>query len=51
MVHSYPGEVGRLVLVEVVKNGGEELAVLPPFYLYQAAGGGYSAEMAALYAS
>lgn len=50
-IHSYPGEVGRLVLVEVVKNGGEELTVLPPFFVYQAAGGAYTQEMAALYAS
>lgn len=50
MVYSYPGEAGRLVLVEAMKNGGEELAVLPPFYVYQAPGGAYSEAMAALYA-
>jgi len=51
VVYSYPGGAGRLVLVEAVKNGGEELTVLPPFYVYQAAGGNYTPEMAALYAS
>ncbi|HSR36845.1 MAG TPA: methyltransferase, partial [Desulfurivibrionaceae bacterium] len=51
IVHSYPGDTGRLVLVEAVKNGGEELAVLPPFFVYQAAGGAYTPEMAALYAA
>ncbi len=50
MVYSYPGDAGRLVLLEAVKNGGEELAVLPPFFIYQAAGGPYSDEMVSLYA-
>lgn len=50
VVYSYPGDAGRLVLVEAVKNGGEELAILPPFYIYQAAGGEHSAAMAAMYA-
>ena len=49
MVHSYPGDVARLVLVEAVKNGGEELAVLPPLFLYQERGGEYTAEVAAWY--
>ncbi len=49
MVHSYPGGPGRLVLVEAVKGGGEQLTVLPPFYIHRAAGGEYSAEMAACY--
>lgn len=51
VVYSHPGDAGRLVLVEAVKNGGEELTVLPPFFIHQAAGGAYTAEMAALYAS
>ena len=49
VVYSYPGDVGRLVLIEAVKNGGEELAVLPPFFIYQAAAGSYTEEMATLY--
>lgn len=51
IVYSYPGDAGRLVLVEAVKNGGEELAVLPPFFIYQAAAGSYTEEMATLYAA
>ncbi len=50
VVYSYPGDTGRLVLVEAVKNGGEELAVLPPFFIYQTPGGPHSEEMALLYA-
>ncbi len=49
VVYSYPGSDGKLVLVEVVKNGGEEIAILPPFFVYQERGGEYSAEMAKLY--
>ena len=49
VVHSYPGDRGRLVLVEAVKGGGAELAILPPFYVYNERGGGYSVEMARCY--
>ncbi len=49
IVYSYPGSMGRLVLVEAVKNGGEELTVLPPFYVYREANGEYSPEMTACY--
>lgn len=49
MVHSYPGGPGKLVLLEAVKNGGEELQVLPPFFIYQAAGANYSPAMAAMF--
>lgn len=49
IVYSYPGGEGRLALVEAVKNGGEELTVLPPFFLYDRPGGVCSAEMARLY--
>ena len=49
IIYSYPGGEGKLVLVEVVKNGGEELAILPPFFVYQEPGGKYSAEMGRLY--
>ncbi|MCF6290753.1 MAG: methyltransferase [Desulfobacterales bacterium] len=49
MVHGHPGGPGKLVLVEAVKGGGEQLTILPPFYIHQTPGGGYSAEMAACY--
>jgi len=34
VVYSYPGDEGRFVLVEAVKDGGEELKILPPFFIY-----------------
>ncbi len=49
IVYSYPGSVGKLVLVEAVKGGGEELAVLPPCYIYARPGGEYSEETARCY--
>lgn len=51
VVHSYPEAPGRLVLVEAVKNGGQELQVLPPFFIYQAPGGAYTPAMAAMFVS
>ncbi len=50
VVYSYPGDQGRLVLVEAVKGGGEELAVLPPFNIYDRSGGDYSEAMRRCYA-
>ncbi len=50
VVHSHPGDQGRLVLVEAAKNGGEGLTILPPLHVYQHRGGEYTAEMAAFYA-
>lgn len=50
MVHPYPGAEAVLVLVEAVKDGGEELAMLPPFFICQEKGGAYTLEMAAMYA-
>jgi len=50
MVHPCPGEEAGLVLVEVVKGGGEGLAVLPPFFICQEKGGAYTLEMVAMYA-
>jgi tRNA1Val (adenine37-N6)-methyltransferase len=44
MVHSNPGSRGEFVLVEGVKGGGEELAVLAPLYIYKEEGG-YSDEL------
>ncbi|HSH13284.1 MAG TPA: methyltransferase, partial [Desulfurivibrionaceae bacterium] len=49
VVHSHPGGVGTLVLVEGLKGGGEELEILPPFFIYREVGGGYAAEMARCY--
>ena len=49
-VYSYPGGPAKLVLVESVKNGGEELKILEPFYIYREQGDrGYSAAMLELY--
>jgi len=48
MVHSRPGSRGDFILVEGIKGGGEEMAVLPPLFVYQE-GEGYSAEMEALF--
>lgn len=49
VVHSSPGGPGKLVLVEALKGGGEELEILPPFFIYREAGGEYTAEMARCY--
>ncbi len=49
-VHPYPEAKAGLVLVEAVKDGGEGLAVLPPFFICQERGGAYTSEMAAMYA-
>jgi tRNA1Val (adenine37-N6)-methyltransferase len=48
-VYSYPGSPATLLLIEAVKGGGEELAILPPFYVYREKQGEYSPEMAACY--
>ncbi len=49
MVHSYPGDGGRLVLVEAIKNGGEELQILPPLFIYSHKNGPYSEEIQRMY--
>ena len=49
-VYSYPGaESARLVLVEAVKNGGEQFEILAPLYIYECRNGSYSPAMLALY--
>jgi tRNA1Val (adenine37-N6)-methyltransferase len=48
MVHSKPGSRGDFILVEGMKGGGEELAVLPPLFIYKESEG-YSEELAALF--
>jgi tRNA1Val (adenine37-N6)-methyltransferase len=49
IIYSYPDSQGKLVLVEAMKNGGEELVILPPFFIYDEPGGKYSREMARFY--
>lgn len=49
VVHSYPDSDGKLVLVEAMKNGGEGVQILSPFYVYREPGGEMTPEMAALY--
>lgn len=50
-VYSYPGSgSARLVLVEAVKNGGEQVEILAPFFIYACKNGGYSPAMQSLYA-
>ncbi len=49
-VYSYPGAgSARLVLVEAVKNGGEQIEILAPLYIYERRNGGYAPAMLALY--
>ncbi len=50
-LYSYPdlAAPARLVLVEAVKNGGEGLRVMAPFYLYEQRLGAYSPAMQRLY--
>ena len=48
-IYSYPGSQATLLLIEAVKGGGEELMILPPFYIYLEPEGEYSPEMAACY--
>ncbi|OGQ98523.1 MAG: hypothetical protein A2505_06055 [Deltaproteobacteria bacterium RIFOXYD12_FULL_55_16] len=50
LAHPWPGAAAGLALVEAVKDGGRELAVLPPFFIWQAKDGAYTAEMAGMYA-
>lgn len=49
VVYSYPGGYGKLILVESIKGGGEEIEILPPFYIYEKQGGDYTTSMAAMY--
>lgn len=52
LVYSYPEPPtsARLLLLEVVKNGGEGGEVLPPFYIYSHKDGDYSPAMQRQYA-
>ena len=50
-VYSYPdSREATLVLVEAVKNGGEKVQLLAPFYVYARQNGPYSEAMQNLYA-
>jgi len=50
VVYSYPqASSAKLIMVEAIKNGGEELNIRAPFYIYQAPGADYTPEMAACY--
>ncbi len=51
MVYSYsePVSNARLVLLEVVKNGGDGMDVMPPFYVYDQKDGTYSTAMQRMY--
>ena len=51
-VYSYPqaGKKAELALIQCVKNGGVQMEVLSPFYIYKNKNGSYSREMEALYA-
>lgn len=44
VVHSYPNAAGQFLLIEGFKNGGEELHILPPLFIYHE-GKTYSPEM------
>lgn len=49
-VYSYPDSPGAsLVLIQAIKNGGEEVTLLPPFYIYTEKNGPYTDEMQQLY--
>ena len=51
MVYSYPEPTSnaRLLLLEAIKNGGDGLEVLPPFYIYKQKDGDYSTAMQGMY--
>lgn len=49
-VYSYPAAASAcLVLIEAVKNGGEQMDLLAPFFIYQRRNGPYSPAMQAFY--
>lgn len=51
LVYSYPGSStgARLVLVEAVKNGGEGVDIMEPFYIYDKKDGAYTKGMQQFY--
>ncbi len=50
MVYSYPGDEGRLVLLEAIKGGKKELRVCPALFIYESPGGAYTSEVEQLFA-
>ncbi len=48
IVHSHVGGPGKFVLVEGAREGGEELEVMPPLFVYDQKGG-YTAEMTGIF--
>lgn len=49
-IYSYPGsKTASLVLIEAVKNGGEQFSILAPFYIYGEKNGDYAEEMKKAY--
>ena len=48
-IFSYPDSDASLLIIEAVKQGGEELTILPPFYVYGERDGEYSPKMAGYY--
>ena len=50
MVYSYPGGVGKLVLLEGLKNGGSELLVQEPLFIYREKNGDYTPELDVMFA-
>lgn len=49
-VYSYPGAAcARLVLVEAMKNGGEQCEILAPWYIFERKNGDYAPAMLTLY--
>jgi tRNA1Val (adenine37-N6)-methyltransferase len=53
IVYSYPDDTAsaKMVLVSAVKNGGREIRILPPLYIYSEKNGSYSPQMQQLYAT
>ena len=51
LVYSYPDPStgARLVLIEAVKNGGEGVEIMAPFYIYDKKDGSYTEEMQQFY--
>lgn len=46
LVHSYPKDEARLVLVKAIKGAREETRLLPPLFIYKDKGKNYSEEVA-----
>ncbi len=50
LIYSYPeSQKATIILMEGVKNGGEQCDVLAPFYIYQEKNGEYTDQMAQMY--